>query len=431
MFKKRQKPRTEHAKQEQEEIHEEDQTVIVHAAKRQALGRGAAVDPNSANADRKNQFGSSGGAAAAAISRDQNIEQDQLPVKGSSSSADEIFAVTDEFAVTSKLLSAKDFATKTVNVDEDKTRDQRAINERNEKIKEKLDKGELEQGVYRGINARKDYIGKAEGAISKSKIMGTMGPVRGNTTIRSFARFDYWGTSGDGGVCKEYLQTGFCGYGDSCIHMHDRTATVNGWKQERAWDALQKKKQEKMQRRLLRCRAVDAGEEEEDVTTSSSSEEEEDEYMAAGYGGTNMNLLGAGKGKFVPQTGRKNMTAGTAKELKRKALLSAEDQKAYMPDKCEACKEQWDGLKAPPVSTNCGHYLCETCAMNAWKKDKRCPKEDCGAVLDGIFNNCEDQWAKWKRRKAALKEEKRTAAEGGGQRTSGVEKLIGKYGVAY
>lgn len=35
--------------------------------------------------------------------------------------------------------------------------------------------------------------------------------------------------------------TGFCGYGDSCKFMHDRSDTKAGWQQDREWDAQQKK----------------------------------------------------------------------------------------------------------------------------------------------------------------------------------------------
>ena len=30
-------------------------------------------------------------------------------------------------------------------------------------------------------------------------------------------------------VCKDYKETGFCGYGDSCIFLHDRGNYKHGW----------------------------------------------------------------------------------------------------------------------------------------------------------------------------------------------------------
>ena len=38
-----------------------------------------------------------------------------------------------------------------------------------------------------------------------------MGPTRSNmANVRLSCRFDYWGTSGDGGICKDYKETGSC-----------------------------------------------------------------------------------------------------------------------------------------------------------------------------------------------------------------------------
>lgn len=37
-------------------------------------------------------------------------------------------------------------------------------------------------------------------------------------------RFDY-----AAGLCKDYLETGYCGFGDSCIFLHDRGDYKMGW----------------------------------------------------------------------------------------------------------------------------------------------------------------------------------------------------------
>lgn len=34
-------------------------------------------------------------------------------------------------------------------------------------------------------------------------------------------------------ICKDYKETGFCGYGDSCKFLHDRTDYKSGWQIER------------------------------------------------------------------------------------------------------------------------------------------------------------------------------------------------------
>ena len=41
-------------------------------------------------------------------------------------------------------------------------------------------------------------------------------------------RFDY-----QPDVCKDYKETGFCGYGDACKFVHDRSDYKSGWEIER------------------------------------------------------------------------------------------------------------------------------------------------------------------------------------------------------
>jgi RING finger protein 113A len=63
------------------------------------------------------------------------------------------------------------------------------------------------------------------------------GPIRAPANLRVTARFDY-----QPDVCKDYKETGFCGYGDSCIFMHDRGDYKSGWQLEKEWEDAQKKK---------------------------------------------------------------------------------------------------------------------------------------------------------------------------------------------
>lgn len=60
------------------------------------------------------------------------------------------------------------------------------------------------------------------------------GPVRAPANIRSTVRWDY-----KPDLCKDYKETGYCGFGDSCIFMHDRSDYKSGWQIEMEYDAGQ------------------------------------------------------------------------------------------------------------------------------------------------------------------------------------------------
>lgn len=44
------------------------------------------------------------------------------------------------------------------------------------------------------------------------------------------SRFDY-----QPDLCKDWKETGYCGFGDSCKFMHDRGDYKAGWELERDW----------------------------------------------------------------------------------------------------------------------------------------------------------------------------------------------------
>ena len=46
--------------------------------------------------------------------------------------------------------------------------------------------------------------------------------------MRATVRWDY---APD--ICKDYKETGFCGFGDSCKFLHDRSDYKHGWQLER------------------------------------------------------------------------------------------------------------------------------------------------------------------------------------------------------
>lgn len=61
--------------------------------------------------------------------------------------------------------------------------------------------------------------------------------MRASANIRVTNRFDY-----QPDICKDYKETGFCGYGDSCIYMHDRGDYKAGWQLDQEWEAEQRAK---------------------------------------------------------------------------------------------------------------------------------------------------------------------------------------------
>jgi RING finger protein 113A len=133
------------------------------------------------------------------------------------------------------------------------------------------------------------------------------GPIRAAQHVRVTTRFDY-----QPDVCKDYKQTGFCGYGDSCIYLHDRGDTLTGWQLEQVWE------QEQVQKRK---------QQEADMDQFLKEQEKR--------AGTNNNGV-----------------AGTAP-------TSREDDDDGLPFACYLCRSHFK----EPVVTNCGHYFCQDCIL--------------------------------------------------------------------
>ena len=73
--------------------------------------------------------------------------------------------------------------------------------------------------TYRGQAAYKQYVGKS-----------VKGPLLAPTNVRSSVRMDY-----QPDICTDYKKTGYCGYGDSCVFMHDRSEYKGSWQVEKEW----------------------------------------------------------------------------------------------------------------------------------------------------------------------------------------------------
>jgi len=167
---------------------------------------------------------------------------------------------------------------------------------------------EVDDGKYHGANAYIDYRKgfRREHTVGAEKGTGSHGPLRAPTNVRFTFIMDY-----KPDVCKDYKETGFCGYGDSCKFMHDRGDYKAGFQLDKEWEEKQRAKREAEERAL-------AG------------------------------MLG---------------DAGEA---------AAEEAPAdNLPLACAACRRPWAEV-SDPVVTRCKHYFCEQCALTAHAKTKAC-----------------------------------------------------------
>ncbi|XP_038884796.1 zinc finger CCCH domain-containing protein 1 [Benincasa hispida] len=159
-------------------------------------------------------------------------------------------------------------ATATLETETDFSRDARAIRERVLKQAEEALKGKGKSSggekLYKGVNAYVDYKAgfRREHTISSEKAGGAHGPLRASAHIRASARFDY-----QPDICKDYKETGYCGYGDACKFMHDRGDYKSGWQLEKEWEEV-----EKARKRKLAMKSDDGDED----TSEQSDEDEED-----------------------------------------------------------------------------------------------------------------------------------------------------------
>ena len=83
--------------------------------------------------------------------------------------------------------------------------------------------------TYRGLKNYQQFYEKQDSILGNAGSgLNTKGPVRAAGNIRSTTRWDY-----EPCICKDYKETGYCGFGDSCKFLHDRSDYKMGWQIER------------------------------------------------------------------------------------------------------------------------------------------------------------------------------------------------------
>jgi len=211
-------------------------------------------------------------------------------------------------------------ATYTNEIDTLADRDARAILERNMKLELDGTLDNSEDAVYRGKSAYKSYTTQDPAKIGANKFTGTQGPIRAPTFLRSTVRIDY-----QPDTCKDFKETGYCGFGNSCKFMHDRHDYKSGWQIDRDWDKEQQKKKLKLAEESF-----------------------------------------------------KNINGSDNDDRESKAAQVTENDN--LPFACHICRNNFIN----PVITVCNHYFCGNCIMQYNKTNPKCPI--CEKPTFGVYN---------------------------------------------
>ncbi|KAI9729865.1 MAG: RNA-splicing factor [Cirrosporium novae-zelandiae] len=206
-------------------------------------------------------------------------------------------------------------------------------------------------GTYKGASNYQNFIQKNANAPTKQ-----VGPMKAPTNIRTITVTDF---APD--VCKDYKQTGYCGFGDSCKFLHAREDYKQGWELDRDWEINTKGKK------------VSGG------TTVASA--------------------------------NRNTTANENDDADDEALLQS------IPFACIICK----GPYKNPIITKCGHYFCESCALQRYRKTPSCAA--CGTGTGGVFNQAKRLNKLLERKRERARKRREEAIENGEEVSDEEEEL--------
>ncbi|KAI1391816.1 uncharacterized protein F4822DRAFT_388508 [Hypoxylon trugodes] len=222
------------------------------------------------------------------------------------------------------------------------------------KSKESEDVSTQPDGTYKGLANQTKFIRRNPDAPNR-----TVGPIKAATNIRTITVTDF---APD--VCKDYKQTGFCGFGDNCKFLHAREDYKQGWQLDREWENVTKGKKN----------------------------------------------IG---GKVVASANRGANADDDDIDAAEEALLEK------IPFACIICK----GPYKEPIVTRCQHYFCLPCALQRYRKDPSCAA--CGAGTGGVFNTAKTL-SKLLEKKKARQAKKRQKAIEAGEEIPEEEEELGK-----
>jgi RING finger protein 113A len=253
-------------------------------------------------------------------------------------SSKKVFTTTFKADKQSKRTGPQDMgATAAYELDTDFTKDTQAVFERAKKINDELKQKESDDKIYRGMNNYQQFIEKKDSVLGNaaSGMARNKGPIRAPTNLRATVLWDY-----KPDICKDYKETGYCGFGDSCIFMHDRSDYKHGWQLEQEWEKEQGGRLNKNFFKSKKKKKNQSDEEKE-----SGDDDDPNKYVIQGV---------------------------------------HSDDDDDLPFKCIICRESF----VKPVVTKCKHYFCEKCFINHNKKDTRCFA--CKKQTLGIFFEAKD-----------------------------------------
>jgi RING finger protein 113A len=181
-----------------------------------------------------------------------------------------------------------------------------------------------------------ETISKSQSLVDPTRNKFLAAPIRAPTNIRTTCRFDY-----QPDICKDYKDTGFCGFGDTCIYLHDRGDTMAGWQLEKVWEEKQKSKQNIKDKQIKQFLNKHNG----DKFDNDNDEAADDDNVA----------------------------------------INPEDDDG-LPFACFICRKAFD----EPIVTPCSHYFCQDCLQGNTNTDanndggQKCPI--CSQETHGVMN---------------------------------------------